>query len=241
MTTLSRRSNMKRWIKGVVFDLDGTLINSSIDFMMMRTNLVSYLIEKGIPAGIVSLEQTVGTNLSRFRDYLRGRGEHPKLVELEEGVNAVLTEAELRDVAATTMVNGAARTIALLREKGYLIGLLTRGSRRYALRALDVAGLSPDLFDTIICRDDVPAGETKPNGKAMERMASELCLSPEECVMIGDHPMDQACAAAAGSAFLGVLTGWCDAKVWGNNGCQSVLRSVTEVPAWLERVNAADR
>ncbi len=229
---------MKRMIKGVVFDLDGTLINSSIDFMTMRTNLVSYLIDNGIPGSVLSLEETVGTNLSRFRDYLRGRGEHPRLVELEEGVNAVLTETELRDVAATTMVDEAAETIVLLHEKGYLIGLLTRGSRKYALRALDVAGLSPDHFDAIICRDDVPPGETKPNGKAMGRMASELGLSPEECVMIGDHPMDQACATAAGSAFLGVLTGWCDAKVWGENGCQSVLQSVVEVPAWLERVNA---
>ncbi len=232
---------MKRRIKGVVFDLDGTLINSSIDFMMMRRSLASYLIDNGIPSEVISLEETVSTNLARFRDYLRGRGEHPRLVELEEGVNAVLTETELRDVAAATMVDRALGTIMKLREKGYVIGLLTRGSRKYALTALDVAGLIPVLFDAIICRDDVPAGETKPNGKAMERMASELGLSPEECVMIGDHPIDQACAAAAGSAFLGVLTGWCDAKVWGENGCRSVLRSVVEVPAWLERVNAADR
>ena len=42
--------NLGRRVRGVVFDLDGTLINSTVNFGLMRLRIVGGLIAHGIPA-----------------------------------------------------------------------------------------------------------------------------------------------------------------------------------------------
>lgn len=219
--------------KAVIFDLDGTLITSSIDFKLMRERVISYLLASGIPSEILSASDTVTSSLARFREFMKKTGEERALEDMEREINSLLIQVELADVARTTQMNGAKEVISDLRREGYRTGLLTRGSRTYALKALEIAGLDDRCFDVIVCRDDFPASETKPNGKAMERVARMLNLSSSTCLMLGDHPIDMYCSIAAGSTFVGVLSGWSDDRTWREKGCSYVIESVADLPAWL--------
>jgi phosphoglycolate phosphatase len=69
----------------------------------------------------------------------------------------------------------------------------------------------------------------------MERIAEKLGCRSEECVFIGDHPMDFECAKASGAKFIGVLTGSTDREKWSLAGCEAVIESIADVPKWLER------
>ncbi len=224
---------MSSRIKAVIFDLDGTLINSTIDFRLMRERVVSFLMSNGIPSAILSVDDSVTNNLMRFRSHMRTNGLEGTLQKMEVELNSLLIEVELKEVKKTTQVSGAREALRTLRRSNYLTGVLTRGSRTYATIALAVASLESRCFDVVICRDDFPADEAKPNGKAMERAAESLGLPTQECLMVGDHAIDMRCALAAGSAFVGVLSGWSDADRWRENDCRNVLDSVADLPGWL--------
>ncbi|MGD0056634.1 MAG: HAD family hydrolase [Methanomassiliicoccales archaeon] len=220
-------------IKAVVFDLDGTLINSMIDFQLMREQVISYLLANGVPSDILNVNDTVTNNLNQFRDFMRVRKQEIMLDRMEHEMNSLLIQVELMNIDRTTQVSGAEEVIRNLRGAGYRMGLLTRGSRTYAMKALDVSGLNDRCFEVVVCRDDFSASEAKPNGRAMERAAEALGLSPKECLMIGDHPMDMQCASTAGSTFVGVLSGWSDAEKWEKKGCGNVIKSIADLPLWL--------
>ena len=144
----------------------------------------------------------------------------------------VMNRTELERVAETTPVPGALECLTRLKGAGLRTGLLTRGSRNYALAALRHAGLDHS-FDSMVCRDDFPEEEAKPNGKAMLRMAGMLGLLPEDCILVGDHAMDRSCALSVSSGFIGVLSGSYRKEEWSMNGCAVIIDSVAALPDLL--------
>jgi HAD superfamily hydrolase (TIGR01549 family) len=220
-------------IKAIVFDLDGTLIASSIDFRIMRDRIISFLRSHGIPEEMLDANDTVTNNLGRFRSFMKVRGQASTLEEMEPAIDSLLIEVELENVERSSQLKGAEEALEIIKEDGFLIGLLTRGSRTYTMKALMSSGLDHRHFDVIVCRDDFPASDAKPNSRAMENVANSLGLSPRECLMLGDHPIDMLCARNAGSTFVGVLSGWSDDSTWKEKGCGNVIDSVASLPAWL--------
>jgi HAD superfamily hydrolase (TIGR01549 family) len=220
-------------IKAIVFDLDGTLIASSIDFRIMRDRIISFLRSHGIPEEMLDANDTVTNNLGRFRSFMKVRGQASTLEEMEPAIDSLLIEVELENVERSSQLKGAEEALETIKEDGFLIGLLTRGSRTYTMKALMSSGLDYRHFDVIVCRDDFPASDAKPNSRAMENVANSLGLSPRECLMLGDHPIDMLCARNAGSTFVGVLSGWSDDSTWKEKGCGNVIDSVASLPAWL--------
>jgi phosphoglycolate phosphatase len=86
----------------------------------------------------------------------------------------------------------------------------------------------------MVCRDDHPEEEAKPNGKAMERVAALLGIMPQKCLMVGDHLMDMSCARSASAQFIGVLTGAFSQQDWSRYDIPIVIPSVGELPTLLD-------
>lgn len=221
-----------RPVKGVVFDLDGTLIHSTVDFRMMKRRMITSLIMRGVPATLVNLDFTVLKNREQAVDYLRSQGRYEEAEEAIEIVGDMMSRTEMERVEGTEAVIGAREVLVRLRSNNLRVGVLTRGSRKYALAALRYANLE-GVFDALVCRDDYPEEEAKPNAVAMERMASQLHVLPAECVMVGDHSMDLDCALSSGALFVGVLSGANRAPEWSRGGCPHVIASVQALPDLL--------
>lgn len=219
-------------IKAVVLDMDGTVIHTTVDFTKMKIRMVEELSAKGVPVSILDPKDTIVNNLKRVREYMVESGRWGELAGIEERVASMMDQTEMELVSNTIAVEGARETIERLRERGYLVGLLTRGSRRYATAALHYAGLE-GLFDAQIFRDDYPEHEAKPNALALRRMAERLGVRVEECLMVGDHLMDMECALSTSAPFAGVLTGSYKKEDWATKGCPCVVNSVKDVTALL--------
>ena len=146
---------------------------------------------------------------------------------MERTTRLLMNEVEMEDVRSTTPIEGAANAIERLRAKGLKVAVLTRGSRAYTLASLKVSGMT-DIFDAIVCRDDFPESEAKPNGKAMRRVAAQMKIEVGECVLLGDHEIDLRCARESGAGFIGVLSGAFDRSDWSGLGCD-VIDSVAEL------------
>jgi phosphoglycolate phosphatase-like HAD superfamily hydrolase len=221
-----------RTVKGVVFDLDGTLIHSTVDFTMMKRRIIDSLLSQGVPSSLLDVHHTTLENTEVAIAHLSAVGRKEEGREIRAMVGEMMSRIELERVSRTTAVEGAGECARLLRAAELKIGMLTRGSRAYAQEALHYAGLDMRL-DAMICRDDYPEEEAKPNGMAMVRMASMLGLRPEDCLLVGDHSMDLHCARSSGASFVGVLTGAFGMEEWSQDGCERTISSVKELPDLL--------
>jgi phosphoglycolate phosphatase-like HAD superfamily hydrolase len=222
-------------IRGLVFDLDGTLVHSTIDFFLMRTLTFERMRASCINENILDQKKSLANNLQACLDYLSINGSEEAAVSLLSDAGNIMNEIEMRDVGKTVAVPRVSEAICQLKDDGYAMAVLTRGSRRYTEAALRAAGLS-ELFEKRVCRDDYPDDEAKPNPISLSRAAGKLGMTNEECLLVGDHMMDMECARSAGSGFIGVLSGATDRPTWSSLGVVKIIPDVSFLPEFLTKI-----
>ena len=219
-------------LRAVIFDLDHTLVESMIDYGRMNCSVIHELVKAGVDPSILKESRSVVENLQEGKRYLALHDPAFDPAQVDRRINALLTASEMERVASARMIPGTIEAIELLEEMGLRMAVLTRGSRIYAMKLLDLTGLDGRLGQCV-CRDDHPLEEAKPNPLAMRRTASLIGVHVEDCVYAGDHPMDLECATAAGARFVGVLTGNTTRERWKEHGCELVIPSVAALPRLL--------
>jgi len=219
-------------VKGVVFDLDGTLIRSSVDFKAMKRRMIDILARYGVPRELLSTDKTTVENLRRAERIWDEMGvdQEVRSKALRE-VEEVMNEAELEALPTVEAIEGVREALEKLRGKGLKLAVLTRGHQTYAVEALRRTGLL-ELIDVILTRDTVR--KPKPDPEALLEAAERLGLGVDEIIFVGDHPMDSACAEGASVRFIAVLTGWMGEEGWRAAGVSEVVESVSTLPEYLD-------
>jgi HAD superfamily hydrolase (TIGR01549 family) len=155
-------------IRGIVFDMDGTLVDSRLDFDLMRS-------EMEIPPERPILEAIDDLNLShadRCRD--------------------VLHRHELAGAERATLLPGVRELLAELDHRGMRTAIATRNSRVVTEASLTKFALRVELALT---RDD---GPVKPDPWPVRHICEQWRLRPAEVVVVGDYRFDVECGRAAG-------------------------------------------
>jgi HAD superfamily hydrolase (TIGR01509 family) len=190
VTTSARRA-----IEAVVFDLDGTLLDSMSFAPQVYATTVRDL---GGPA--LSAETVV----SRWHI-----GPAPVLLAhlLDRAVGPDDMECYHRNFAAAVAdvrpFPGISALIDELRGSGYGIAIYTSAIRHAASRMLAQARLDAH-FPVIVCGDEV--GRPKPDPQGLRLACRRLGVDPVEAAYVGDAAVDLQCASAAGS--LGIHARW---------------------------------
>ena len=221
-------------VRGIVFDLDGTLIHSTIDFAQMRQRTFAVMHDAGVPDDLLETTRSIAYNLNASVSFLKEMGKDDESLTLYSEAGRIMSEIEMLRVLETKEVDGADISVSHLLDQGFSVAILTRGSRRYTDAALRAAGLAHS-FPHRVCRDDHPDEEAKPNPISMARASEKMRLRNEECLLVGDHPMDLECARSAGSGFVGVLSGATDRTTWGRQGKVTLIPDVSHLPTLLLR------
>lgn len=213
-------------IKAVVFDVDGTLIHLTIDFVKMRRRVIEVFERHGVPRGLLKPTETTIRIVERGVEEMRrmgmGEGEvREALREVDEAMNAV----ELEAMSRIKPIPGVREAVEELKRMGLKVAILTRGHSAYAERAMEACGI-PDLVDAVVTRSDVE--EAKPKPGALVAVAERLGVKPSEILVVGDHEIDYACSRSAGAKFIGVLTGYSKPEDFERMNCPYV-RSIHEV------------
>lgn len=177
---------MEQRIKCVLFDLDGTLINTN--------ELV-----------IASFKHTVKKHLDRDiaeEELYRHFGE--PLIDImrqlcpEQAMEMVKTYREfnlVRHDELTTPFPGAAETLADLDRRGFRLGVVTSKIRHMAERGLRLFGLDR-WMDVLVSFEDTE--HHKPHPEPIRTALDLLDTRPQEVLMVGDSPFDLECARNAG-------------------------------------------
>ena len=221
-------------IRGLVFDLDGTLIQSTIDFPLMRRMMFVRMRQSGMPDIMLDGTKSIANNLQACYHHLYETGSKDASRSLFSDAARIMNEIEMLKVWQTQAVPGVSEAICRLIDGGYSMAVLTRGSRRYTEAALTASGLTSYFVNTV-CRDDYPEEEAKPNPISLARASGKLSMAKEECLLVGDHAMDLECALSAGSSFVGVLSGATDMPTWTRLGDIRIIPDVSYLPDILTR------
>ncbi|MCW3989421.1 MAG: HAD family hydrolase [Candidatus Bathyarchaeota archaeon] len=218
-------------LKGIIFDLDGTLIHTTINFTVMKERMISFLEENGIPEGCLTPKQTTVVIIATCEDILREEGRaQVEIEEVHRKLEEIMNRGELEAIKDISEVDGVLDALQELREAGYKLAVLTRSHHAYAVEALRKIGAF-DLFDVILGRGETP--KPKPYREALEHTATLLGLDPVETIFVGDNHIDATSAVNAVVPFIGVKTGRRGDLSWDGRFPEVLLESVTDLPAYL--------
>jgi HAD superfamily hydrolase (TIGR01549 family) len=221
-------------VKAVVFDLDGTLVSFNLDYMVVRAEVRGFLIRSGLPASVLSPNESVFEMLKKVAIFLRNSGKSDRAVEkVRDSVLAIAERYELEAAKTTSLLPGVVEALNALREEGLKLGLCTingEKSVKYILERFRIAG----FFDVLTPRDKVRY--VKPNTEHLEATLKDLEVTPAEAVLVGDGVGDMQVARQLGVIAVG-LSARTSRKELTASGANYVITSLTDVPTLIRNIN----
>lgn len=148
-------------IHGVIFDLDGTLVSSELDFSLIKAQI-------GCPDN---------------EDLLDFIAQLPSPYMREEAMN-IVHQHELLDAQHATLLPGVNEAIALLNDRNIPMAIVTRNFDKAA--ALKLKN-NPLPISTVLTRSDAPA---KPDPSALNAIATLWNISADNLLYVGDYLYD---------------------------------------------------
>lgn len=199
--------------KAVVFDMDGTFMNTKVNYTKLSNVVFDEMRSIGVPENVIDRSNGSRSELSSGMEWMKANGMTEEINSIGKRISKRATDVELENAHLAQPFEGSLEVLKLLKKKGYKTGILTRGGRRYAECVLNLFDILND-FDVIVARDDYPDNESKPSPIAMQHVANAIGVRPDEILYLGDHVFDWMTARDSGAGFYGVLSGNYDINNW---------------------------
>lgn len=218
------------WPRAILFDLDGTLIDSAPD---LRTALNGILAGDGLgPLGVEAVRDMIGNGIRKLVE--RGFAACGRSLEQEvlDDREAEMTRSyEANSTAETICYPGVAEALAVARSKGIQLGLVTNKPIAATRSILAHFGIA-EAFGAVIGGDEgIPR---KPAPEPLWTAIQRLGVTPEDAVMVGDSAADVAAARAAGMSVIIVEGGYSRMPVTGL-GADKTIASLSDLGAALRQ------
>jgi len=229
MTTASNRDP----VAAVVFDLDGTLVDSRADIIAC----CQYTLRAhGLPP--VPEPRIVGAVGDGARRLLeRVTGVHPEDPRFAALLATYLTQYATHGYSRSTLMPGA--TAALAGLSPIPLAIATHKPRATTIPLLEHLHIR-DRFAMVVAGEDVE--RHKPAADPLLLIAAELSVEPSRLVMVGDGPQDVLAGRAAGARTVGVPGCFVARQELAAAGPEVLLDDLAALPAliaaWGGRVQA---
>ena len=209
-------------IKLVIFDLDGTLLNSITDL----GNACNVALKQfGYPLhDEQAYKKFVGNGIYKLVERSL-----PKEARNQENVLKVkaIFDAyyKAHSLDETRPYPGIELLLMKLKEKGIHRGVVTNKAHEYAVE-LTQRFFADTIEKTLGQREGIPI---KPHPQGVQEMMAYFQVEPSECLYIGDSNVDIQTAKAAGVTSIGVLWGFREAKELENEGANYLAENVKDL------------
>jgi len=196
---VSAAAHPRRVVEHVVFDLDGTLVDSRADLAASVNHALRRLRLPELPAAV--LAGYVGEGARMLVRRALGPAHRDRL---DEALALFLEHYGAHLLDATRPYPGIPAALEALAAAGTALSVLTNKPERLSRAILDGLGLA-SRFAAIVGGDSLPT--RKPDPAGLEHLRALARTAREATVLVGDSPIDVATAAAARTEFCGVLWG----------------------------------
>jgi len=213
--------------KAVVFDLDGTLVNSLEAFYQVALESAR---SHGKTVTREFVRASLDANNHAFWESVFTEDEPNREATIEQ----VKFKARERwpDIHKTyvTAIDGVDDSIRALVDAGLKVGIVTAGSGN-TITPLETSGVSK-FFKTFIKKSDVAS--PKPDPQGLRLALEQLGVEPSEALYVGDSRIDLQTAHAAGCAPIAVLSGAGLGETLAAERPYRTLRSVADIADVIE-------
>ncbi len=226
-------------IRAVIFDLDGTIVVFNIDFRAVRAEVRSFLINAGIPASVLSVNESIFEMLKKTEIFLKNNEKTQEVIQkTREKALGIAEKFELEAAKTTTLLPGVLETLKVLKKMNLKSGLCTNNSEKtvnYILNRFKIA----DYFDAVTPRNKVK--NVKPNSEHLETTLNALNVNPNETVVVGDGSMDMIPAQELKAIAVGLATEASLQKELISSGADYIITTIADLPILMQRINKTSK
>lgn len=227
MTSTSAAGFATLDVAAVLFDLDGTLIDSAPDLGGAGNDLRT---RRGLPELPLAHFRPMTSNGARGM-LLVALGLTPEHADFEPARLEFLEIYEARMTRATRVFADIVPLLAALDARAMPWGIVTNKITRYTEPIVQALGLA-DSSGALVCGDTTPYA--KPHPAPMFEAARQLGLPPERCAYVGDDLRDIQAGRAAGMPTVAVTWGYLgNESPVGDWGADHIVDHPTQLQALL--------
>ncbi|MEY4642960.1 MAG: hypothetical protein RLZZ227_2954 [Pseudomonadota bacterium] len=190
-------------IKAVLFDLDGTLLDTEPDFTAILNDMLGKHGHEAVDSALVRKFVSAGA-LSVVRQGFNIAEDHPSAQELLKDFLERYSQQIPQTRAA--LFKDIDFALSALREQGLPWGIMTNKARRFSEPLLKQFQ-SLSTCSTLVCPDD-PGSKGKPDPAGLLLACTALKQPPANVLYVGDHPRDIEAARNAGMPAVAVSWGY---------------------------------
>src|ERR1700730_7886287 len=219
-------------LAGVLFDLDGTLVDTAADIALaLNRTMVEYDFE-------AVAEDDVRRMVGRGSPILIERAAASQGRAIDAATEAAMVErffhhyghVEESSEGSSQPYAGAAEALRILHDAGLRTAVVTNKQHRFAAALLKRLGLA-DWIDVVVGGDSCV--RRKPDPQPLLFACETLNVPPSESLMIGDSVNDVQAARAAGIPIVCVSYGYNEGRDPRTLDCDALLDTLVELPALL--------
>ena len=191
----------------ILFDLDGTLINSGPDLALAVNHMLQILNRETFSEDII--DGWVGNGAQMLvQRALSGQREIDENLDADlcsDALDIFLTFYEQNLCVSTVTYSNVPATLTRLKEAGYRLAIVTNKPFAFVEPILESLTLS-GLFELILGGDSLD--KKKPDPLPLLHVCEKMNVSIDQCLMVGDSKNDILAANAAGMQSVGVTYGY---------------------------------
>ncbi len=210
-------------MKAIIFDIDGTLIDSVDLHAKAWQDAFAHF---GKDIAFQDIRSQIGKGADQLLPVFLTKEE---LETMEEKISKyrgeLFKETYLSQVKPFPMVP---ELFLRIRESGKKIALASSGKKDEVKNYMKIANIE-DLVDSFTSSDD--ADKSKPHPDIFQAALEELNMNPDETMVIGDTPYDAIASTKAGIPVLGVLCGGFPEEDLRKEGCRWIYKDPADLLA----------
>ena len=213
-------------IKGIVFDLDGTLVDtiydlySAVNFALKKRGYTERTLEQ--------VRSFVGNGISNLMERSAPEGCS------EKEINCLLkdfSEYYLKHCCDNSVpYGGIAELLETLRERGIKVAVIT--NKAHNMAAIILEKLFGNVFDSVVGMSDMYP--KKPNPTSTLKTLEKLGVKREESLFIGDSEVDILTAKNSNIKSVGVSWGFRSVEKLRKTGADYIITSPFELLSIIE-------
>ena len=219
----------------LIFDLDGTLIDSAGDLHAALDRLLDELGRP--PLSLAEVTRMIGDGVPKLVERALAATSleegHGGTVDLAPATARFLELYEADPVRFTHPYADVPETLQRLAAAGYRLAICTNKPERATLHILAELGLAP-LFEAVVGGDSLPV--RKPDPAMLTTLLDRFGATPGNAILIGDSEVDMATAVAAGMPAVLMTYGYHRGSL-DSIPCAATLDHFAELPETLLRLD----
>ncbi len=186
----------------VIFDLDGTLIDSAADVAHAVNGMLAALGRE--PLAPEAVRAMIGDGMAKLVERALAARDLTG-VDAREAQRLCLSRYEAEPVRATVPYPGVRATLEQLREEQLRLAVCTNKPAHLSTTILERLDLAR-FFTRVVGGDTLPF--RKPDPRVLQSVLADFGASPREALMVGDSEVDAAAAEAAGVPLVLMTYGY---------------------------------